>query len=44
MRRLRFLIRKEFQELRRNPRQFPVLFLAPVLQLFVLGYAATTDV
>lgn len=44
MRRLMFLIRKEFQELRRNPRMFPVIFLAPVLQLAVLGYAATTDV
>ncbi len=44
MRRLRFLVRKEFQELRRNPRMFPVIFLAPVIQLLVLGYAATTDV
>jgi len=44
MRRLGFLIRKEFQELRRNPRMFPVIFVAPVIQLFVLGYAATTDV
>jgi len=44
MRRLGFLVRKEFQELRRNPRMFPVIFVAPVLQLFVLGYAATTDV
>ncbi len=44
MRRLLFLIRKEFQELRRNPRMFPVIFVAPVLQLFILGYAATTDV
>jgi ABC-2 type transport system permease protein len=44
MRRLLFLIRKEFQELRRNPRMFPVLFVAPVIQLGILGYAATTDV
>ncbi len=44
MRRLRFLVRKEFQELRRNPRMFPPIFLAPVLQLLILGYAATTDV
>jgi ABC-2 type transport system permease protein len=44
MRRLLFLIRKELQELRRNPRMFPVVFVAPVLQLAVLGYAATTDV
>ena len=39
-----FLVRKEFQELRRNPRMFPVIFIAPVLQLGILGYAATTDV
>jgi ABC-2 type transport system permease protein len=44
MRRLGFLIRKEFQELRRNPRMFPVIFVAPVIQLFILGYAANTDV
>lgn len=44
MRRLLFLIRKEFQELRRNPRMFPILFIAPVIQLTILGYAATTDV
>ena len=44
MRRLLFLVRKEFQELRRNPRMFPVIFVAPVIQLAILGYAATTDV
>ena len=44
MRRVGFLVRKEFQELRRNPRMFPVIFIAPVIQLFILGYAATTDV
>lgn len=44
MRRLLFLIRKEIQELRRNRRMLPILFVAPVVQLTVLGYAATTDV
>jgi ABC-2 type transport system permease protein len=44
MRRLGFLVRKEFQELRRNPRMLRVLLIAPVLQLGILGYAATTDV
>lgn len=44
MRRLGFLVRKELQELRRNPRMFPVVFVAPVIQLAILGYAATTDV
>jgi ABC-2 type transport system permease protein len=44
MRRLRFLVRKEFEELRRNPRLFGVVVLAPILQLTLLGYAATTDI
>jgi len=44
MRRLGFLMRKEFQELRRNPRMLRVLLVAPVIQLGILGYAATTDV
>ena len=44
MGRLAFLVRKEFQELRRNPRMFPVIFVAPVIQLGILGYAAATDV
>jgi ABC-2 type transport system permease protein len=44
MRRLGFLVRKEFQELRRNPRMLRVLLVAPVFQLGILGYAATTDV
>lgn len=35
---------KEFLELRQNPRIFGVVILAPVLQLTLLGYAATTDV
>ena len=44
MRRLRFLVRKEFQELRRNPRLFGLVIVAPILQLTLLGYAATTDI
>jgi ABC-2 type transport system permease protein len=44
VRRLGFLIRKEFQEIRRNPRMLRVLLIAPVFQLGILGYAATTDV
>lgn len=38
------LMWKEFLELRQDPRIFPILFLAPVIQLTLLGYAATTDV
>jgi drug efflux transport system permease protein len=44
MQRLAFLVRKEFQELRRNPRLFGLVIVAPIVQLTMLGYAATTDV
>jgi ABC-2 type transport system permease protein len=44
MQRLRCLVRKEFQELRMNPRLFRLVIIAPVIQLTMLGYAATTDV
>jgi ABC-2 type transport system permease protein len=44
MQRLRFLVWKEFLELRLNPRLFGVVVVAPILQLTLLGYAATTDV
>ena len=44
MQRLRFLVWKEFLELRMNPRLFGVVVVAPIIQLTMLGYAATTDV
>ena len=44
MRRLRVLVWKEFLELRLNPRLFGLVIVAPILQLTMLGYAATTDV
>jgi ABC-2 type transport system permease protein len=44
MRRVRHLIRKELIELRSDPRLFGIVIIAPILQLAVLGYAATTDV
>jgi ABC-2 type transport system permease protein len=44
MQRLRSLVVKEFQELRMNPRLFGLVVVAPILQLTLLGYAATTDV
>jgi ABC-2 type transport system permease protein len=37
-------MRKEVIELRQDPRIFAIIFIAPVVQLAVLGYAATTDV
>jgi len=35
---------KEFIQLRRDPKLFPVLFISPILQLLLLGYAANLDV
>lgn len=35
---------KELLQLARDPKILPILFIAPVLQLFILGYAATTDI
>ena len=44
MRRTGFLIWKELIELRRDPRLFSIVIIAPILQLFMLAYAATTDI
>ena len=44
MRRVRHLMRKEFLELRQDPKLFGIVIVAPILQLAMLGYAATTDV
>ena len=38
------LVWKEFLELRLNPRLFGLVIVAPIIQLTLLGYAATTDV
>lgn len=38
------IIRKEFLQLRRDPRLLPVIFISPILQLLLLGYAADLDV
>jgi len=44
VRRVLHMVRKELIELAREPRLFGIVFLAPVVQLGLLGYAATTDV
>ena len=44
MTRLRVLVWKEFLELKLNPRLFGIAVAAPIIQLTLLGYAATTDV
>ena len=43
-RRLFALIRKEFIQIVRDPRTLGIALIMPVAQLFLLGYAATTDV
>jgi len=42
--RIRSLIRKEFIHIRRDPRSLFIMFVLPLLQLVLLGYAATTDI
>ena len=44
MRSIIYMMWKEVLELRQDPRIFSIIFLAPILQLTILGYAATTDV
>jgi len=44
MTRIARLVVKEFLQLRRDPLTLRLVFLAPVLQLVLLGYAATLDV
>ncbi len=44
MRMLWNMLIKELIQLRRDPRVLAILFIAPVVQLTILGYAATTDI
>jgi ABC-2 type transport system permease protein len=44
LRRVVSLMWKEFIELKGDPRLFPVIIVAPIIQLTFLGYAASTDV
>ena len=44
MRTLINILIKELLQLRRDPKILPILFIAPVIQLTLLGYAATTDI
>jgi ABC-2 type transport system permease protein len=41
---LRYLIKKEFLQLIRDRRMLPIIFIAPVIQVTLFGYAAITDV
>jgi len=42
--RLRSLIRKEFIQIRRDKRTLILVLIIPIMQLFLMGYAATNDV
>lgn len=42
--RLRQMMRKEFRQTLRDPRSARILFIAPVIQLLLFGYAVNTDV
>ena len=42
--RLVSIIRKEFIQIWRDPRTLALIIVMPIVQLFLLGYAATTDV
>jgi len=42
--RLRQMMRKEFRQTLRDPRSARILFVAPVIQLLLFGYAVNTDV
>ena len=44
MRRLRALMKKEFIHMRRDPRTLIFIFIMPLLQLLLLGYANNSDV
>ena len=37
-------LRKEFAQLRRDKKMLPIVFIAPIMQLLLLGYAANLDV
>ena len=42
--RLFSIIRKEFIQIMRDPRTLALVLIIPIMQLFLLGYAATSDV
>jgi len=44
LRRIRHLVRKELLQLRRDPQMLRILFASPLFQLFVFGYAVSTDI
>jgi len=44
LRRVRVLVQKELRQLFRDPKTKRIVFAAPIIQLFLFGYAVNTDV
>ena len=44
MLRIRELVRKEFRQMFRDPRMKPLVFVSPIVQLLLFGYAVNTDI
>ncbi|MFQ6618725.1 MAG: ABC transporter permease, partial [Fidelibacterota bacterium] len=44
MRRILFLIKKEFKQVFRQKPMILLIFAMPIVQLFLLGYAVSTDI
>ncbi|MDD5610663.1 MAG: ABC transporter permease [Candidatus Omnitrophica bacterium] len=42
--RIQTILIKEFKQVFRDPRMRTIIFLSPLIQLFIFGYAASTDV
>lgn len=42
--RIQTILKKEFKQVLRDPRMRGMIFIAPILQVLIFGYAATTDV
>ena len=38
------IVRKEFQQIRRDPLMIRIIFIVPIVQMMVLSYAISTDV
>ncbi|HHM01505.1 MAG TPA: ABC transporter permease, partial [Caldithrix abyssi] len=44
MKRIFYLVRKEFRQIFREPAYLGILFIMPIVQIILLGYAISTDV
>jgi hypothetical protein len=42
--RIREMVKKEFRQLLRDPRTRAIIFVSPIIQLLMFGYAVNTDI